>query len=58
LAIAQLPAKAAPKTSALIRIAALTTVSTFCQSTRRRRGGCGLFMAFPLRESGGEIKAA
>jgi hypothetical protein len=31
LAIAQLPAKAAPNTSALIRIAALTTVNTLSQ---------------------------
>ncbi len=38
LAIAQLPANAAPNTSALIRIAALTTVSTFGQRMRRRRG--------------------
>src|ERR1700722_16745742 len=37
LAIAQLPAKAAPNTSALIRIAALTTVSTLSQRMRRGR---------------------
>src|SRR5260370_39266520 len=35
LATAQPPAKAAPNTSALIKIAALTTVSTFCKMIRR-----------------------
>ena len=34
----QLPANAAPNTSAPMRMAALTTVSTFCQ--RMRRGRC------------------
>ena len=39
LAIAQPPAKAAPNTSAPIRIAALTTVSTLIQMMRRPCGG-------------------
>ena len=38
VAIAQLPANAAPNTSAPMRMAALTTVSTFFQ--RMRRGRC------------------
>src|SRR3984957_6839724 len=45
LAIAQLPAKAAPNTSALIKIAALATVSTLPQRMRRGRGDAVLLMA-------------
>ena len=42
-ATAQPPAKAAPNTSALIRMAALNTVSTFCQLMRRSPIVCGSF---------------
>src|SRR5271156_710525 len=51
LAIAQLPANAAPNTSALIRIAALSTVSTFGQRMRRGREGGELSIGRPLQLS-------
>src|ERR1700730_3984494 len=46
LATAQPPANAAPNTSAPIRIAALSTVDTFCHAMRRLIGRCTVwFMA-------------
>ncbi len=55
VATAQPPAKAAPKTSAPIRIAALTTVSTF--GHRIRRGFVTVaFMRRNVVETSGRIK--